>query len=130
MGWLELLSLLKRVLPLLTRVAPMLETYVGGRLAGRDDSVALERIAANLKHDLAATSATQRTETQAALAEQASHLRELTAEIRLLRVADDERSARLADVQQRLAVMQTMLRVLAIGMLLSLIALAVALLRH
>ena len=42
MGWLELLALLKRVLPLLDRLAPVLESAVAGRFSGRAEA---ERLA-------------------------------------------------------------------------------------
>jgi CHASE3 domain sensor protein len=132
MGWLEVLAMLKRLLPLLTRVAPMLESYVGGRVAGRDDTAAFERIAGELKQDLISTTAAHRTEVEAALAEQSGHLRELAEELRRLRVAEEERAAALAEVQQRLAAVQGSLKLLTVGVVLILVAIgaAVVVLRH
>jgi hypothetical protein len=130
MGWLEVLAMLKRLLPLLTRVAPLLESYVGGRIAGRDEAAAIERVAADLKHDLIATTAAHRTETEAALAEQTALLRELTEEVRWLHAAEEARAAQLATVQERLGSLQTTMRLLAIGIVLILILATVAILRR
>ena len=111
MGWLEVLAMLKRLLPLLSRVAPMLETYVGARVAARDDSAALERIATDLKHDLISTTATHRTETQAALAEQSAKLRDIRLELKHLR---EEQAARMLEAEHRNASMQKSIRSLGL----------------
>jgi hypothetical protein len=130
MGWLEVLAMLKRLLPLLTRVAPMLESYAGGRVAGRDDTAALERISNDLKQHLISTTAANRTETEAALAQQTALLRDLTEEVHRLRASGDERATQLAGLQQQLVTTQTMLRLLAAGLLLILIAVILMLFRH
>jgi hypothetical protein len=111
MGWLEVLAMLKRLLPLLTRVAPMLESYVGGRVAGRDDAALLERVAGEFKTELIATTAVHRTETQAALAEQAAELRDIRMELKHLR---EEQAARIAEADLRNASMQQSIRALGI----------------
>jgi hypothetical protein len=116
MGWLEVLAMLKRMMPLLTRLAPMLESYVGGRIAGRDEAAALERVASGLKQDLISTTAAHRTETEAALARQTAHLRELSEDLQELRMSQEESANKLEAVQVRLSAIQSTLRLLVAGM--------------
>ncbi|SEB55925.1 hypothetical protein [Terriglobus roseus] len=130
MGWLEVLAMLKRLLPLLNRIAPMLESYVGGRIAGRDDTAALERISTDLKQHLIATAAASRSETETELAQQTAILRELTEEVRRLKASGDERASQLAGLQQQLVATHTMVRLLAAGMLLILVVVIVMLFRR
>jgi CHASE3 domain sensor protein len=131
MGWLEVLTMLKRLVPLLTRVAPMLETFIATRGAVRNDSAALERVAGGLKSDLLSTTAAHRTEIEAAFSVQAAELRDIRVELKHLR---EEQASRLAEVERGVAATQRTLRGFAIATLVLVILcvalLAALLLRH
>lgn len=133
MGWLELLALLKRVLPLLSRVAPMLESYVVARGATRDDSEALDRLSAELKTHLAAAN-----EHQSVLRDtldiQNERLLHLSDELQRLRTAGTENSAKLEQIERQIASTSRLLRLALLpvmALLLVCVGLLVALLlRH
>jgi chromosome segregation ATPase len=102
MGWLELLALLKRVLPLLSSVAPMLESYVGARGATRGDAEAIDRLSGDLKAELAAT-AQNHVDLKDTLDAQSERLRHLSDELQRLRGADSDKVARLEQIERQIA---------------------------
>lgn len=82
MGWMEVLALLKRIAPLLGRLAPMLETFLATRAGGRADTDALERLSGDIKSQLA-TAGEQHTGLADAVRSQAALLAELTRQVDL-----------------------------------------------
>lgn len=133
MGWFELIALMKRVLPLLSRVAPMLETYLATRGATRGDSEALDRLSGEVKTHLA-TVAQGHTDLKGVLDTQNDRLLQISDELRQLRSADVANSIRLEYTEQQISSAMRMLRVvsmLMVALLLACIGLLIALLmRH
>ncbi len=133
MGWLEVLALLKRFLPLLTRVAPMLETFVAARAGSKGDiDAALERMADNVKSQLAATG--QKHDGVAELlGTQAVQVTALAESIRKLQATDDRTAARLLEIESAINALARTLRrmtVLLVSLLVACIGLLVAILLH
>lgn len=133
MGWFELIALMKRVLPLLSRVAPMLETYLATRGATRGDGEALDRLSGEVKTHLATLSQSH-ADLKSALDTQNDRLLQISDELRQLRSADVANSIRLEYTEQQIASALRMLRavsVLMVALLLACIGLLIALLlRH
>ena len=133
MGWLELIALMKRLLPLLSRVAPMLETYLGARGAVRGDTEAIDRLSGDLQAQLA--SGTQNhLALSDALEAQNSRLLHLSDELQHLRAAQAEGVGRFDRMERQVASAGRLLRtvsVLTVVLLLACVGLLVAiLLRH
>ena len=116
MGWLELIALMRRVLPLLVRVAPMLEGYVGARGAMRNDTEALDRLAGDLKAQLAAGTDNHADlkgllDAQNQLLEARSgRMQHLADELQRLRAADAEKLARLEQMERHISANTRLLR--------------------
>ncbi len=132
MGWLELIALLKRVLPLLSRLAPMLESYIGARGATRGDAEAFDRLSGDLKTQLAGA-AENHADLKGLLEAQSSVLQQLSDELHRQRAAEAEKLARLVQIQQQIAANTRLLRLaslLTFVLLLACIGLLIALLRR
>ena len=106
MGWLELLALLKRVLPLLDRLAPVLESAVAGRFSGRAEA---ERVASAAIMDTGrATSAAVAEVTRSlaqvwqALEEQRAEALRLRDEVHQLRSSEERHLRRVDELAMRL----------------------------
>ena len=52
MGWVELISLMRKLLPLLSRVVPMLESTIAARSANRAESAALDSASSPIGRDI------------------------------------------------------------------------------
>ena len=132
MGWLELIALMKRLLPLLTRLAPMLESYIGARGATRGDTEAIDRLSGDLKGQLAAAT-DNHSDLKGLLEAQNNFLQHQSDELQRLRAADAEKLARLEQIQQQIAANTRLLRsasLFMIVLLLACIGLLFALLRR
>lgn len=82
MGWMEVLALLKRIAPLLGRLAPMLETFLATRGSARVETEALERLSGDIKGQLA-SAGEQHSGLADAVRSQAALLAELTRRVDL-----------------------------------------------
>ena len=133
MGWLELLGLMKRVLPLLGRLAPMLETYIAARGATQGDIEALDRLSGNLQAQLA-SSAQNHIDLKDTLDAQSDRLQRLADEVRHLRSAEAGLNVRLEYIEEQITSNVRLLRiaaVVAVSLLLACVGLLVTLLlRH
>jgi DNA repair exonuclease SbcCD ATPase subunit len=109
MGWLELIALMKRILPLLSRLAPLLEGYIGGRGAARGDAEAFENLRGDLKSQREATTQNHADLTSLLnavddrLSAQSARLQHHSDELQHLRAADAENQARLENIEQQVA---------------------------
>ena len=133
MGWLELLAMMKRVLPLLGRLAPMLETYVAARGATQGDAGALDHLSADLQAQIAAT-AQNHVDLKDTLEAQSDRLQRLADEVRHLRTAESGLNVRLEYIEEQIASNVRLLRiaaVVAVTLLLACVGLLLTLLlRH
>ena len=133
MGWLELIALMKRVLPLLSSVAPMLESYVGARGGVRGDAEAIERLSGDLKAQLAGA-VQNHVDLKDSLDTQSQRLQQLVDELQRMRAADVEKSARLETMERNVTANTRLLRTVSAVTLTLLFAciglLIVLLLRH
>lgn len=123
MGWMEVLALLKRIAPLLGRLAPMLETFLATRTGGRADTDALERLSGDIKGQLA-SAGEQHTGLADAVRSQAALLSELTRQMDLQhqrgKAAEtqlDGLARSLADLRRTVLLLGTGLAVLMFGCL-------------
>ncbi len=115
MGWLEVLALLKRIAPLLGRLAPMLEALLATRAGSRADSdAALARIADDMRGQLAATG--EKHDSLAdTLAAQAAQIAALSDSVGQLRKMEGRNAEAFLDLQTSVAALRKLLRmVLAI----------------
>ncbi len=98
MGWLEVLALLKRLGPTLTRLVPMLEMFAAARGGSRADAEATDRLTSEL---------VSVSKSHTALAElitgQAGQVATLVNELRQIREADVSDAARLLEVEMQVA---------------------------
>ena len=102
MGWLEVLALLKRLLPLLNRVAPMLETFVAARGGARADvDAAAERLSSELKLH-AEAGGRAGADLQQAIERQGSQIGSLAAGVAVLRRSAEAEAARMEAVERQL----------------------------
>ncbi len=133
MGWLEVLALLKRVVPLLTRVAPMLETFLASRSGSRAGSDAeFQRVAGDIRAQLTAT-ADQHDSVADLLAVQGAQIASLAKNLDGARVENDRISARLLQIETTAEALARTLRwviTLLVLTLLVCIGLSVLLLRR
>ena len=132
MGWLELIALMKRVLPLLSSVAPMLESYVGARGATRGDTEAIERLSGDLKAQLAGA-AQNHLDLKDTLDAQDERLEHIADELQRLRAADAEVIARLEQIERHIASsarLMLLTSLLIAVLLLACVGLLIALLRR
>ena len=125
MGWLEVLALLKRLLPLLSRVAPMLEAFVVSRATnGKDAEAAVQRVTAELKSELEgefAAAAESRALLTRTLADHSERLRLMGDEVERLRVASGEHDARMEAVEMQIARLVRSLKTYAVVVMVLLI---------
>lgn len=137
MGWLEVLALLKRIAPLLGRLAPTLEAFLSTRGVSRaDGDAAAERAANAIREGLAA--AGQRHDALAAvLTGQAAEITAAAEGIRQLRATDHRNHVRMLELEasvDRVTRAVQALRTLVVGLLVlvaaSTVLLAVLLLLH
>ncbi len=102
MGWLEVLALLKRLGPTLTRLVPMLEMFVASRGGSRGDTEATNSLHTEIKDELAAAA-----RNHAALVESfaghASQMAVLRDDLRSMREADESAAARLLALEVQVA---------------------------
>lgn len=133
MGWLEVVALLKRVLPLLTRVAPMLETFLASRSGSRAGTDAeFQRVAGDIRAQLTAT-ADQHGSVADLLAVQGAQIASLAKNLDGARGENDRISARLLEIEITAAALARSLRltmVLLVIILLVCVGLVVLLLRY
>lgn len=130
MGWLEVLALLKRMMPLLSRVAPMLETFLATRGGARtENTAALEQVAGDLKVQLAAAAGNH--DALATLLEkQGTQIAALASSVRL---ENDRMAASLLETETAVRELSLGLRKLAILLVILLAAclgLLIAILLH
>lgn len=132
MGWLEVLALLKRVVPLLTRVAPMLETFLASRSGSRAGTDAeFQRVAGDIRAQLTAT-ADQHGSVADLLAVQGAQIESLAKNLDGARGENDRISARLLQIETTAEALARTLRwvmVLLVIVLLIAIGLTVLVLR-
>ncbi len=133
MGWLEVLAQLKRVLPLLTRVAPLLESFLAVRGSTRGDTeAALERFAGDVKGQLAAT-ALKHDSVAELLDAQAVQIAALTESVRQIHAREDRVAAGLLEIETAISELSRMLRkwaILLVALLLGCLGLLIAILLH
>ena len=118
MGWLEVLALLKRIAPLLGRLAPMLETLLANRMGSRADTDALERLSGELRGQLAATGE-QHGDLAEAVRTQAALLHTLAGHVERSHAAGQAAEIQLAELRAALASQKR--RLLTFGSLLVLL---------
>lgn len=132
MGWLEVLALLKRVVPLLTRVAPMLETFLASRSGSRAGTDAeFQRVAGDIRAQLTAT-ADQHGSVADLLAVQGAQIESLAKNLDGARGENDRISARLLQIETTAEALARTLRwvlVLLVIVLLIAVGLTVLVLR-
>ena len=133
MGWLEVLALLKRILPLLGRVAPMLEAFLAARAGSSTEAdVAFQRFGEDLRADREAA-AKKHDNVAAMLASQDLHITAIRSDLRQMRETADRDVARLLALEYQLATVSKWLRLLillTVAVLLLCAVLLVMLLRH
>lgn len=133
MGWLDIIPLLQKALPLLVRAVPMLEVFVNTRGNARDEMrTTLDQFSTQLRGELAASNGNH-TELADAIAANNEHLKILSADLTRLRTTTEEQSTRLATSEAQIATMAGTLRTLLIltGVLLLIcIVLLILLLTH
>lgn len=136
MTWLDLIPLLRRLLPALERVAPMLETMVVSRGGGRVDASALEQlqqqIAASEAEATAAASRSHR-EFIAILTEYSRVSRELADEVKQMHSSLDRQAAQIASLHEangKHAKQLQIMSVIALLLLCALVLMTALLLLH
>ena len=128
MGWMEVLALLKRIAPLLGRLAPMLETFLATRAGGRADADALQRLSGDIKGQLAVTGE-QHSDLADAVRSQASLLAELTGHVERAHLRSKAAETQLDDVARSLMALQRTVLLLGGGLTVLLAACLALLLR-
>ena len=134
MGWMEVLALLKRIAPLLGRLAPMLEAFLATRTGSRVESdAALERLAADMHGQLQGVG--EKHESLAgALAAQATQIAALADSLSQLRKMEGRNAEALLELQTDLTGIRKLLQSLAAVVVLLLVTcvalLVMLLLRH
>lgn len=127
MGWFEVLAQLKRILPLLSRLAPMLETFLATRGGVRTETgTVVDRMRSDLQEQVSAAAQKQDGIT-VLLEEQARQTALLTANVSQVRHENDRVSARLLEIETALAAVARGLRKIAITVI-SLLILCIGLL--
>ena len=115
MGWMEVLALLKRIAPLLGRLAPMLETFLATRAGGRADTEALERLSGDIKGHLAVTGE-QHSGLADAVRSQAALLAELTQQVERTHLRGKAVERRMDEVAQSVAALRRTVLLLGAGL--------------
>ncbi len=115
MGWMEVLALLKRIAPLLGRLAPMLETFLATRAGGRADTDALERLSGAIKGQLA-SAGEQHSGLADAVRSQAGLLQELTRQIDLAHQRARATESQLDGLSRRLDDLRRTMLLLGAGL--------------
>ena len=109
---------MKRVLPLLGRIAPMLETYVAARGATRADTEAIDRLQSELKAQGEAGTLNH-TDLKKALEAHGNSLSQLSEQVQQLRADERERFAQMQAMEAQTAQNARLLR--AFGLLATLL---------
>ncbi len=102
MGWFEVLALLKRLAPMLSRIAPMLEAFMVTRGGTRADTEALDRLANDIKSELASASRSYNALTDL-VSGQSTQVAALRDDLRHIREADERGASRLLEVEMQVA---------------------------
>lgn len=121
MGWMEVLALLKRIAPLLGRLAPMLEAFLATRAGGRADTDALAQLSGDIKSQLA-SAGEQHTGLADAVRSQAGLLQELTRQVDLAHQRGQANETQLDSLSRQLAGLRG--TVLLLGAVLALLLVA------
>ena len=132
MGWMEVLALLKRIAPLLGRLAPMLETFLATRAGGRADTDAFERLSGDIKGQLA-SAGEQHTGLADAVRGQAALLTQLTQQVDLAHQRGKTTESQLDGLSRRVDELRRTMLLLGAGLALLLagcLALLLLLLFH
>ena len=126
MGWFEVLALLKRLMPLLARVTPMLETFIASRIgvhAGNDAE--FQRVAGDIRAQLTAT-ADQHGSVAELLAVQGAQIASVAKNVDSLRGGTDRFAARLLEIEITTAALTRSIR-WVMALLVSLLAVCLGL---
>ena len=115
MGWMEVLALLKRIAPLLGRLAPMLETFLATRAGGRVDTDALERLSGDIKGQLA-SAGEQHSGLADAVRSQAGLLQELTRQVDLAHQRGQANETQLDSLSRQLAELRQTVLLMGAGL--------------
>jgi len=111
MGWLDIIPLLQKVVPLLARGVPMLEVFVNSRGNAREEMRAsFDQFTTQIRGDITS----QNAELSDALAANTEHLGHLSSDVARLRTITEEQSTRIAASEQKIASMAGSLRALLI----------------
>jgi chromosome segregation ATPase len=137
MGWLEVLSQLQRLVPLMTRLAPVLESYVGARGAAALDSKAtqdaLARMANELKGNAEIATADQ-AQLREALQQQHAQMTAINDELHQIGLAQEQAARHVSELNIQITEVASSLKIvtalLVVLLLLCVGILAFLLLHH
>ncbi len=119
MGWLELLPLMKRALPLLLRLVPMLEATLASRSAARAELA--------LPASITADAAQSQNDVLAVLEAHSGQLATLAEDVKRLGTADEFFAKRFQSMEDQVSGLQTLLKAFATTMVLLLLVAVVLL---
>lgn len=118
MGWMEILALLKRIAPLLGRLAPTLEAFLASRNSRTETDAALERVASDLRGHLSASGENL----AELLAAQSAQIKATAEHVSSLRAADERTAAQLLALETSFSTLTRLLRWAAAVLFLLLLA--------
>lgn len=111
MGWLDIIPLLQKLLPLLARGVPMLEVFVSSRGNTREEMrTTFDQFSTQVRGDIASHQA----ELSDALAANTERLGHLSSDVARLRSITDAQAAQIAATEQQVSAMAAKLRLLVV----------------